>query len=281
MRFLLFTALALLATTASANAVPAAQPAFAERAGLLQFDARCHVFNADVRLGVQAGAAQARGALLRGGWTEAQVASLQQAAASAADARACTDQDIGQAAARARASFETWARSPSITFTGGERAWLALRYPDPAGWRLRQDIPSPTAVFGVRESNGAQHLSFVAPLAANAIAPPAAQLVLRDPNQANANFDVPGRLARGLAANAPSPTNAQHFWANDRSVQTTPQGRFMVFAFPDAAFQALLALDPREAVEVRLGAGGEGQHFLVEVGDLVAARAFLAAAATR
>jgi len=279
----LFILIGVLAfsSAASAQAAPSAQPAFAERAGLLQFDARCHVFSADVRLGVQAGAAQARGALLRGGWTDAQVDALQQAAANAADARACNDPDIAQAATRARTAFETWARSSTITFAGGERAWLARRYPDAAGWRLRQDIPSPAGVFGVRGDSGAEQLSFAAPLGDGMTAPPAAQLIVRDPNRARANFDVPGRLARGLAANAPSPAAAQTFWANARSVQTTPQGRFMVFAFPNAAFQALLALDPREAVEVRLGADGQGQRFLIEVGDLVAARAFLAAAATR
>ena len=48
-----------------------------------------------------------------------------------------------------------------------------------------------------------------------------------------------------------------------------------VFTFPDAAFQAMLALDPREAVVIELTGARTTQRLLVEVGDITAARAFL------
>ncbi len=275
MRALAFAALLCCATGAAA-AVPPAQSAFAERTGLLEVDARCHLFTPDIRFALEAGAAQARGALLRGGWTEARIQELADAVTEAARGRACNDAGIASAASAARAGFASWARMPSMTFAGSERNWTARRFPDPGGWRLRQDVPV-GAAFGVREVSGAQELDFVAPLANGEYPPASAQLVVRDPDRARANLDVPGRLAHGLQAAAPSATASRVFFASARRIETTTQHqRYMAFAFPQAAFQALLALDPREAVEIRLGAAGEGRHFLIEVGDIAAARAFLA-----
>ncbi|HWA00142.1 MAG TPA: hypothetical protein VG841_07480 [Caulobacterales bacterium] len=266
---------ALLCCASAAAAAPAAQSAFAERTGLLEVDSRCRLFTANIRYALEAGAAQARGALLRAGWSEARVRELAEAARQAAGERACDDAGILAAAATARAGFASWARMPAMTFAGGERSWMARRLPDPGGWRLRQNVPV-GAAFGVREVGGAAELDFVAPLGGGAT-PAAAQIILRDPHRARANFDVPGRLAQGLEAAAPSPAAAQRFWASARRVETTTRGqRYVAFAFPDGAFQALLLLDPREAVEVRFGAAGDGERFLIEVGDIAAARAFLA-----
>jgi hypothetical protein len=48
-----------------------------------------------------------------------------------------------------------------------------------------------------------------------------------------------------------------------------------VFTFPDVVFRDLLALDPRETVEITVETTRGPQRLLVEVGDIAAARAFL------
>lgn len=276
MRFVPIIALALLCVAGAAYATPTAQAAFAERRGLLEADTRCGLFTPDIRFALEAGAGQARGSLLRGGWTQARLEELEHAAVTAARARACDDARTTEAAARARLGFASWARTPSMDFPAAERVWVARRNSDVAGWRLRQDVGATGAVFGVREQDGQQHLSFVLPLAANGAAPSAAQIVVRDPGRARANLDVPGRTARGLEAGAPSSASAQRFWASARSIETANRTRQLVFTFPNTAFESLLRLDPRESIEVRLGAEGNGARYLIEVGDIAAARAFLA-----
>jgi hypothetical protein len=274
MRFSFFAASLTLALSiaSSAGAVPAAQSAFVERRGLLEADAQCGLFTPDIRFALEAGAGQARGALLRGGWTQVRLDELERAAVNAARSRTCDDPRTAAAATQASASFASWARTPSMQFPGGERLWLARRFPDPAGWRLKQDLPR--AVFGVREYNGVQQFSIMTP--SSGPAPATAQIVMRDPERARANLDVPGRTAQGLEAGAPSAFSAQRFLASGRRIETLESGRFLVFVFPQAAFDAMSRLDPREAVEVRFdGAGPEGRY-LIEVGDLAAARAFLA-----
>lgn len=263
----------------AAHATPGPQAAYVERRGMLEVDAHCHLFTANLRYALEASAGQARGALLRSGWTQARLAELEQATAAAARARPCDDPRNAEAVTQARAGFASWARMASMSFSGAERSWLARRYPDPVGWRLRQDI-SGGAVFGVREHDGAQRLTFAVPWTA-AAAPSAAQVLMRDGARARANLDVPGRVARGLQAGLPSPASTQTTWASARRIETIAEQRLLVFTFPDSAFQAMLTLDPRETVEIRLGAEGERGRYLVEVGDIAAARAFLAIRADR
>ncbi len=277
-RILLLSAalLALAGPAASAAAAEGdARAAYAERRALLEADARCSLFAPPMRAALEAGAGQARGALFRAGWTSARVRELESAAIGAARARPCGDARTEAAAARARAGFASWSRIHAMDFPGAARTWSARRTPDPVdGWRLKQALPGGAAI-GVREADGAQRFTLIAPLAANAPAPASARLMLRDPIRARATpFDVPGRLARGLEAGAPAPQSAQTFLASARRIEGAGAARRVVFAFPDAAFAAFLALDPREAAVLALDGA---PRLLVEVGDAAAARAFLAA----
>lgn len=274
----LVCALALgLAASASAHAATAAQMAFVERRGLLEADAQCSLFTPDIRAALQAGAAQARSTLQREGWARTRLDELETAAIAAARARRCDDARTAQAAEQARSSFASWARTASMTFPGRDRAWIARRFPDAAGWRLTQELPH-AARIGVREIDGAQAFTLNLPSAAGQSAPNSAQLVLRDPTRASADMlDLRGRAAQGLEAGAPSPASAHSFWASARR----NDGGEVSFTFPQAAFQAMLALDPREAVEIRVQRGGGAQRILVEVGDVAAARTFLAIRAER
>ena len=281
MRFILILSALSLAFTANAAAsdAPSAQSAFVERRGLLEADSRCRLFTADMRAALQAGAAQARGALLRGAWSRARIDELERAAAAAARARSCDDPRTAAAAAQVRAAFASWARTPAMAFPGWERSWTARRHPDALGWRLVQEFETPAAgVFGVRDQDGAQRLTLAVPLASGQVLPASAQLVMRDPARASAAMlDLPGRTARGLAAGAPAPATSVTYFASARGVETIGRAqRQAMLVFPDAAFEAMLALDPREAVEIRLQTNRSTQRILIEVGDIAAARAFLA-----
>jgi hypothetical protein len=278
MRRSILTALFTFAfiATASAYTGPEAQSAFVERRGFLEVDTRCHLLAAGPRAALEAGAQQARGALLRSGWTRARVDELEQATLRAARSRACDDPRNETAATQARAGFATWSRTNAMTFPGVERAWVARRYVDPMGWRLRQDINTPSAMFGVREREGVQRLTLMLPLAAAQSAPSAVQILVRDRGRAGVDvLELRGRTARGLAAGAPAANNAQGFFASARSIETIEEQRYAVIEFPDTAFQALLALDPREAAQVRIERGRAVENILIEVGDIAVARTFL------
>ena len=278
MRFLL-AALGFTLLASAAHATPGAQALYVERRGLLEIDARCVLLAPATRTALEAGAAQAAGALLRDGWTRARLNQLETATAGAAAARACADPRNAEGVAAAEAGYQSWARTLAMEFPGLERGWLARRYPNAAGWRLSQALERRRGVFGVRERDGVQRLTLALPLAANDAPPAAAQMMMRDPARAGAEaLDLRGRTAFGVAAGAPAPASASRYFANARTLGISNSGaRYVVFEFPEAAFQRLLSLDPRESAEIRLD-GVRAERILIEVGDIAAARAFLAAA---
>ncbi|MBY0562868.1 MAG: hypothetical protein K2P58_01680 [Hyphomonadaceae bacterium] len=266
---------AALACPASAAEGPNAREAFVERRGLLEADTRCNLLTPSLRGALEVGAMQARGALLRAGWTGAQMRDLERAVAGAAQGRACNDARTLDAAAQARASFGQWANAGTMEFPGWERSWTARRANQ--GWRLHQGIDAPiAATFGVRQTNDVQRLALALDLARNAAPPTSAQLVLRDSARAAApDISLTQRMSLGLAAGAP-PASATRAFSSTRSLDRGEHGRrIAVFAFPDEAFAALVALDPHESVELRLTTGRSTQRLYIEVGDIAAARAFL------
>lgn len=285
MRLLLIAAALSIAAAPSASAQTGAlgaQALYVERRALLETDAQCSLFSANIRAALQAGSGQAAGALLRSGWTRARLNELEHAAVSAARARACGDPRSASAARAAEAGFASWVRTYAMNFRGAERLWTARRSADVNGWRLSQPIGAPiAAIFGVREHEGAQQLSLVMPLAPGDSAPASVQLVMRNPARASTDMlDLRGRTASGLAAGLPAPGAARGYFANSRRVEAIRGAPSQaVFTFPETAFQSLLRLDPRETAELRLESAGRTQRILIEVGDIAAARAFLAISA--
>lgn len=275
--FFLAAAFALTSVAASADE-PNARAAYAERRGLLEADAQCRLFTADIRTALQVSAAQARGALLRSGWTNAQMRELEQAAVNAARARRCNDARTAQAADDARHAFTRWVNAGTMQFPGWDRTWVARRAViDEPAWRLSQAIDAPvSATFGVREHNGVQHLVLVVPLARGATAPASVTLFMRDAARARVTeIGLPQRMSYGVAAGAPAP-NASARIPSTRSVERIGGGRSQaVFTFPDNAFRDLLTLDPRESVAFDLTSGRSTQRLYAEVGDIGAARTFL------
>ncbi|MEZ5972988.1 MAG: hypothetical protein R3C31_14350 [Hyphomonadaceae bacterium] len=274
MRFIIL-ALAL-GTATAASATENARTAFVERRGLLEADAQCHLFEPSIRAALNVGVAQARGALLREGWTNARLRELEAAAVNAARSRRCGDDRTETAAADARRSFAQWANAGTMDFPGWDRSWRARRVADPVGWRLSQDISSPVrATFGVRDADGSQRLALVIPLAASATAPNAAFLILRDQARGQMReIALPQRISQGLEAGLPSPMVTASI-PSTRTIERRNGEQSVVFTFPDTAFRDLVDLDPRESVELRVETGRVTQSLLVEVGDIAAARAFL------
>ncbi|MBI1186897.1 MAG: hypothetical protein GC206_06120 [Alphaproteobacteria bacterium] len=275
MRLLIIAFVAIVAAPLAGADSLDARAQFAERRGLIEADDRCALFTPDVRNALVSGAAQARGALLRGGWTEERVQELEHAARNAAAARACDDARTLEAAARARDSYRAWARTPSLTLPGLLRAWRAQRRPDAAGWLLVQDIPAPRrAQFGVRPDA----VALVAPIAASERPPASASLVIRDVARASApTLSAPARRARGLEAGAPLRAAATRIHARERRIATVDGVRSVIFEFPPDVLPQLAALDPRESAILEVG----GQRLLIEIGDFAAARTFLALAQPR
>lgn len=276
MRLLFLAAAFGLAATAASADVPNARAAYAERRGLIEADTQCRLFTPSIRTALQVGAAQARGALLRSGWTDEQMQSLEQAAVSAARARECNDQRTATAAADARRAFSMWVNAGTVEFPGWERVWVARRAvtSDPA-WRLSQAIDAPVAaVFGVRQRGEAQRLTLIVPIARGQNVT-SATLIVRDTARASVqDISLTQRMSYGLEAGMPAP-NARRSIPSTRSTERVDGRTQAVFVFPDAAFRDLMALDPRETIEISLATSRGAQRLFVEVGDVSAARAFL------
>lgn len=274
----LVLALALAAVTGSAAAEPAnSRAAYVERRGMLEADGQCHIFRSDIRAALEVGAAQARGALLREGWTLARLADLDRAVVDAAHARPCNDPRTASAAAAARSAFASWTNVSYKEFPGWQRMWLARRVVGANGWRLSQAIDAPfAAVFGVRDQNAEQHLVLLVPVGRGEAQPTSAHLIMRDTSRAQlVEISLPQRMAEGLEAGAPAPMGAFDV-AGARYIEPMPGGGAQIaFVFPDSAFGRLLALDPRESVVLRVQNGRVTQDLLVEVADVAAARRFL------
>lgn len=267
---------ATLCTAAHAAEAPDAREAYVERRGLIEADMRCNLLGPDIRAALNVGALQARGSLLRAGWTSAQVRTLEDTVTAAARARGCNDSRLLQSAGDARRAFTPWLSAGYMEFPGWDRAWLARRGAS-NGWRLSQAIDEPrAAVFGVRQVGAEQRLVLVITLDRNEAAADSAQLVLRDTMRAPMReVALPQRVAYGIEAGAPAP-NAAMAIPSTRRVERINNGRSQaVFTFPDTAFAALLQLDPRESVELRLQSGRRTESLYVEVGDIAAARAFV------
>ncbi len=271
-------ALLLVATPAAAVGP---EVAFAERSALLGADRTCGLFDPGLRAALKAATAQARGVLLRSGWSEARADDLGRRAAAEGATRRCNDPVLADVATNARAGFDGWTRVMSMRFAGGERAWTARRTRDADGFYLRQEISAPrAATFGVRQEGQRAAVALMVPLAANEATPSGARMYFRDRSRApRSAADLPGRTRTGLAALAASRNSATVVWASARRTEATRDRRAAMLVFPDSVITQIVALDPREAIEIEVDRPGGVLRFYVEVGDYAAAQAFLQAQA--
>jgi hypothetical protein len=274
-RKLLGSGLALTAWLApQAAAAAGALDLYYERALMSAADARCNLFEPPVSAALEASAAQARGAALRGGVSEAALAQVKGRAGAKAASVPCASPDLTVAAGRVKSAFDGWSRTARMTFPGQAAAWRADRTAyRSAAWRLVQTGEG-GASFGVAGAVDRTALTAVASFP-EGDRPYAARLVFRDAARAprawlgapEARVLPPRDASRVVLAAATAPADGALAGKDVRA---------LAFRFPDGAGEALAGLDPRErfAVEFLLP-GDRVKTAVFEVGDFAAGRAFL------
>lgn len=273
-----------------ASGAPAASGLYYERVLMAAADGRCRLFSPEVGRALEASALEARGAALRAGAAEAELAATATRARDLAAATPCSSRDLQSAAEKVRRAFQGWASLRQGAFPGAASSWTADRRPSaplagagPKGFALIEAmrLAGRPAYVGVLPGVG-----FV--LLAPGVRPTAlagASLVVRDPARAPRPL-----LTREGRALPPPALLARSFLARDlreAPPACLPEGQAFgsLVLFPDAALDAVSALDPRERAQVSLilpSLGGDRSlSGDFEVGDLAAARAFLAAGGRR
>lgn len=256
-----------------------------ERTLMTAADGRCRLFAPAVGSALDAARAQARGATLRSGATQAQVEAVEGRARSKASAASCASKDLTTAADRVRKAFEAYATLQKMTYPGDVSAWQAERAVSATIplWRLSQPsaFGADRLIFGL--AGRAKAVTAVATFADGA-QPYAARVVMRDPARTQGPY-IDARGGRNLSAKVAPRSASQVFNAETReqaALTLLPTGAKtgLGFRFPVAAADAISRLDPREAVTIEFTfAGRDGGDVVrkayVEVGDFAAGRAFL------
>ncbi|MDP1914170.1 hypothetical protein [Brevundimonas sp.] len=273
------TKAALAAAAVLGLPVPAwAGPAdtYYERAFVVAADARCNLFAPQIDAALNAATAQARGAALRSGAGEADLAAAAARARSRAGTVSCADPQLATVRARIDGAFEGWLRTPRMVFPGARRAWTANRVSSSAAnWRLQQMsmVGASPVAFGYAGEGDAPGLTAVVSFVGRS-RPYAARIVLRDP------IRVPRPW---LAGDGLVPVSAQaSLWATgvspaDQTLLSEGRRAGEAWRFPAATTAALQRLDPREtfAIEFHFRDGSVATAKF-EAGDFTAGRAFLA-----
>ena len=255
-----------------------------ERTLMTAADGRCRLFTPTISAALDASRAQARGAALRSGASEQQVAALEQRARAKAGGAACNSKDLTLAASRVKAAFDGYSQMLTMTYPGDVSSWKAERSVSATipVWRLSQmsAFGGDRLMFGL--AGRAKAVTAVATFE-NGQRPYAARIIVRDPNRTLGPY-IAQSAGRNLSAKV-APRNASLvFNAETREeapLTLLPTGAKtgLAFRFPTTAADAISQLDPREAVTVEFAFQGRGDEVTrkayVEVGDFAAGRAFL------
>jgi hypothetical protein len=259
-----------------ACALAGASDTYYERAFVVAADARCGLFQPHVDRALSAATAQARGAALRSGQSEADLAAVAARARARAGAVACEDPQLATVRQRVDGAFSGWARLPRMTFPGARLDWVANRtgYARPT-WRLRQDsvVGASPVVFGYAGKGQTADLAAVVSWRGRP-RPYAARLVMRDPGKA----PRPWLAGDGLVPeSARASVWAMGMSAADPTLLSDNRRPGEAWRFPAAAATALERLDPRETFAIEFHfRDGSVATVKYEAGDFTAARAFLA-----
>lgn len=247
-----------------------------ERAFVVAADARCNLFAPHINAALNAATAQARGAALRSGAAEAELAATAGRARARAGAVSCTDPQLATVRARVDGAFAGWLRTPRMVFPGSRRAWVANRVSSTeANWRLQQMsmVGASPVAFGYAGKGDTPGLTAVVSFVGRS-RPYAARIVLRDPVRAAR----PWLAGDGLApVTARASLWATGFSAAAPTLLAEERRTGEAWRFPAAAAVALERLDPREtfAIEFHFRDGSVATAKF-EAGDFTAGRAFLA-----
>jgi hypothetical protein len=277
---------ASLAAPGLASAATAADQLY-ERTLMTAADGRCRLFAPAIGSALDAARAQARGATLRSGVSQAQVEGVEQRARAKAAGAACNSKDLTTAADRVRTAFDAYKTMQRITYPGDVSSWQAERTSSATIpiWRLSQpsSFGADRLIFGLagRTSSVTAAATF-----SNGERPYAARIVLRDTGRTQGPY-IDARGGRALSSKVSPRSASLVFNAETREespLTLLPAGSKtgLSFRFPPGVADAISRLDPREAVtiEFSFARGGIGDADLVrkayvEVGDFAAGRAFL------
>ena len=272
----LAAAVVLVTAAAPAGAESAASGLLYERALMSAAGVRCGLFSPGVAAALEASRGQARGAALRAGDGAAAVQATEARATAKAAEVDCRDPGLQTAAARVRDAYADYAKLSVMRFPGARSAWRAER-PDPRlpgeRWALVEALPGTGGwmLFGVVDGR-----PVLLDARRGAAMASGVRLSLRDP----------GRLQQPFLSGPPPSDVSRVFLASTRGPAARallPAGANsgLLYRFPVEALSALSALDPREVARLELiyPAAGRDRVLAVplEIGDLAAARAFLAA----
>jgi hypothetical protein len=275
---------------ATSDAGGSALNLYYQRALMKAADADCRLFAPDIAEALTASELQARGAALRSGASQADLAAVEAKAGADASAAGCASPALAASAAQVRSAFAGYAHLDHMDFPGEFASWAAQRDTDSSRleWRLSQHdrFGWDDLIFGVAAHGPDRPLMAVANFADGA-QPYGARLVMRDVDatsgpyldarQADIDGHIPidGRLPPRASSRV---FEAGEMTAADKALVTPDMPGAWSFAFPQAASDALAQLDPRETVAVEfLFTGDDGESVrtaYVEVGDFAAARAF-------
>jgi len=253
-----------------------ARDTYYERAFVVAADARCNLFAPHVNAALTAATAQARGAALRSGAGESDLAATAARARSRAGTVSCADPQLATVRERVDGAFSGWLRMPRMAFPGRHQPWTANRVSSTnANWRLQQMsvVGASPVAFGYAGKGETPGLVAVVSFVGRS-RPYAARIVLRHPIRA----PRPWLAGEGLApASARASLWATGVSAADQTLLVEGRRAGEAWRFPDTAATALERLDPREtfAVEFHFRDGSVATAKF-EAGDFAAGRAFLA-----
>jgi len=275
---------AAIAAPGLASAATAADQLY-ERTLMTAADGRCRLFAPAIGSALDAARAQARGATLRSGVSQAQVEAVEQRARAKAAGAPCDSKDLTTAATRVRTAFDAYKTMQRITYPGDVASWQAERTSSATipVWRLSQpsSFGPDRLIFGLagRASSVTTAATFL-----NGERPYAARIVLRDTARTQGPY-IDTRGGKALSAKVSPRSASLVFNAETREespLTLLPPGAKtgLSFRFPPAVADAISRLDPREAVTIEFSFAGRGgadqvRKAYVEVGDFAAGRAFL------
>lgn len=270
----LMSALLIAATPAAALAAP--QDRYYERSFVLAANDRCGLFEPQLTAALTAAAYQARGAALRAGANDRQLAETAQRARARAVTTPCGSADLKTVQGRVQTAFSGWSRTTRMQFPGDRRGWSADRaaYARPT-WRLMQATvtgASPVRFGVVGGMDRPDQLAAVVSWQGRS-RPTGVRIVMRDAGVAPRPW-----LAQGL----PPVVQRRAFWAAgtqtaDRTLLSEGRADGQAWLFPAEAAHALSRLDPREVFTVEfVFRDGSIARSTFEAGDFAAGRAFLA-----
>ena len=270
----LISAVLIAATPVVALAAP--QDRFYERSFVLAANDRCGLFEPQLTAALTAAAYQARGAALRAGANDRQLAETAQRARARAGSTPCGSADLKTVSGRVQTAFSGWSRVTKMEFPGEHRGWSADRaaYTRPT-WRLMQATvtgASPVR-FGVVGGMGRPDQLAAVVSWQGRSRPTGVRVVMRDHTVAPRPW---------LALDLPPVAQRLAFWgagvtSADALLLSEGRPAGQAWLFPAAAADALSALDPREVFTVEfLVRDGSIARSTFEAGDFAAGRAFLA-----